>query len=30
MFDFISDEHKMIAEAARAFARTSILPIAAH
>ena len=30
MFDFITDEHKMIAEAARDFARNSILPIAAH
>ncbi len=30
MFDFITDEHKMIAEAARDFARNSIQPIAAH
>jgi alkylation response protein AidB-like acyl-CoA dehydrogenase len=30
MFDFITDEHKMIEEAARDFARNSIAPIAAH
>lgn len=30
MFDFITDEHKMIANAARDFARNSIAPIAAE
>ncbi len=30
MFDFITDEHKMIADAARDFARNSIAPIAAE
>ena len=30
MFDFITDEHKMIQEAARDFARNSIAPIAAE
>ena len=30
MFDFITDEHKMIANAARDFARNSIVPIAAE
>ncbi|MCZ2114296.1 MAG: acyl-CoA dehydrogenase family protein [Anaerolineae bacterium] len=29
MFDFITEEHKMIADAARDFARNSIMPIAA-
>lgn len=30
MFDFITEEHKMIQEAARDFAQTAILPIAEH
>jgi alkylation response protein AidB-like acyl-CoA dehydrogenase len=30
MFEFITEEHKMIADAARDFARNSIAPIAAH
>ncbi len=30
MFDFITDEHKMIQEAARDFARNAIAPIAEH
>ena len=30
MFDFITEEHKMIQQAARDFAQKSIVPIAAH
>ena len=30
MFDFITDEHKMLQEAARDFAQNSIAPIAEH
>ena len=30
MFDFITDEHRMIQDAARDFAQTEIAPIAAH
>ncbi|MCA9974420.1 MAG: acyl-CoA dehydrogenase family protein, partial [Anaerolineales bacterium] len=30
MFDFITDEHKMIQEAARDFAQKAIAPIAEH